>query len=571
MAATRFRRESHFSIASLLDEAGLGGKASGNDMTTLGLRHSTGETANRRSIAAPICTQIVASGIITGATLLAGAVPASADWPSAHGNSANTGFAMVDTAPAYWPSAQQPLGFMAPGANPVVGPDGTLYVGNLQGQLRAFHADGTPYWTRQINSLHGGIFAAPAVGADGSIYVVSTIHYRDHRGGVTNDRNDSFLHKFLPGGAWVFATPFPEEFSDSLATANRGATTAPPNIWRWNGTEAIVVPVAYKRSVNPADPRLTDLRLVAFSTAGTVLASQLVTRAEYPATTSVCGDLLCKIIQMFDECINFDGGWPFGCGFFASPYVPLAVAGFPLPGVAIRPDPQGGAPLVMVTDGRRDKVAYAFSPQAGFSQVARSQHFRRQFTTPPMVRPNGETLTGTRDGYLTVTAPNFAQYVIATDLGTLTAAPTRLANGGLVVVSREGIMTVIRGYLLSGSIPTERRIHRVGCRVLQSRVRRQHQRARDLRRQNHGVGGQHAMGVWRTFSAGDRPYGARVRHCVEHLVCVCAAVAPRLGRAHPQLRAVAADLNAATEQEARREATPGARRRRAFRRPCARS
>ena len=416
-------------------------------MTTFGLRHLVGETANRRSIAAPICTQIVASGIITGATLLAGAVPASADWPTAHGNSANTGFAMVDTAPAYWPWAQQPLGFMAPGANPVVGPDGTVYVGNLQGQLRAFHADGTPYWTRQINSLHGGIFAAPAVGADGSIYVVSTIHYRDHRGGVTNDRNDSFLHKFLPGGAWVFATPFPEEFSDSLATANRGATTAPPNIWRLNGTEAIVVPVAYKRYVNPTDPRLTDLRLVAFSTAGTVLASQLVTRAEYPATTYVCGDLLCEIIQMFDECINFDGGWPFACDFFASPYVPLAGAGFPLPGVAIRPDPQGGAPLVMVTDGRRDKVAYAFSPQTGFSQVARSQHFRRQFTTPPMVRPNGETLTGTRDGYLTGTAPNFAQYVIATDLGTLTAAPTRLADGGLVVVSREGIMTVIRGYL----------------------------------------------------------------------------------------------------------------------------
>jgi hypothetical protein len=90
-----------------------------------------------------------------------------AAWESAHSDSANTGFVMVATAPAQHPPQTQPLGSIAPGANPVVGPNGDVYIGNLEGELRAFHADGTPYWTRKLNSLHGGIFAAPVVGADG--------------------------------------------------------------------------------------------------------------------------------------------------------------------------------------------------------------------------------------------------------------------------------------------------------------------------------------------------------------------------------------------------------------------
>src|SRR5262249_1045496 len=138
-----------------------------------------------------------------------------AAWQSARGDSGNTGFESVDTAPAQLPSRTQPLGSIAPGANPVVGPSGDVYIGNLEGELRAFHGDGRPYWTRKINIGHGGFFAAPVVGSDGSIYAVSTIHVNDHRGGVTNHRNDSFLHKFSPGGGWDFVTAFPEQFSAS--------------------------------------------------------------------------------------------------------------------------------------------------------------------------------------------------------------------------------------------------------------------------------------------------------------------------------------------------------------------
>jgi hypothetical protein len=159
------------------------------------------------------------TAILGGLMLAVGSIAAPAftslchaAWQSAHGDSANTGFEGVDTAPAQQATQTQPLGSIAPGTNPVVGPNGDVYIGNLEGELRAFHADGTPYWTRKLNSLHGGIFAAPVVGADGSIYVVSGVHYTDHRDGVRNERNDSFLHKFSPGGAWNFVRPFPGTF-----------------------------------------------------------------------------------------------------------------------------------------------------------------------------------------------------------------------------------------------------------------------------------------------------------------------------------------------------------------------
>ena len=363
-------------------------------------------------------------------------------WQHAHGSSANTGFTKFDTAPAASHRPFSYLGAIAPGANPVVGPNGDVYIGNLQGELRAFHADGTPYWTRKINSLQGGFFAAPVVGTDGSIYAVSSIHYRDHRNGETRVVYDSYLHKFSPAGAWEFWKPFPS--SNIYPFVSTGATTAPPNIWRWNGTEAIIVPVVHKGLGGQ------NLRLIAFSTAGAVLGDKVVTYTSDEITASLdpvwlaeCFALnwwnaegVCMVIFFATDARAFRGG-----GY----YVPLPGAGFPGPGVAIRPDPPGGAPLVMVTDGRQDKIAYAFSPQSGFSQVARSTHTVRTFTTPPVVQGNGNTVTGTLDGYLTFTARNFDQLPAVGGLGTLTAAPTRLADGRLVVISREGRMSVLSG------------------------------------------------------------------------------------------------------------------------------
>ena len=386
-----------------------------------------------------------------------------AAWQSARGDSANTGFERVDTAPAHQATRTQALGSIAPGANPVVGPNGDVYIGNLEGELRAFHGDGRPYWTRKINDGHGGFFAAPVVGTDGSIYAVSSIRVTDHRGGVTNHRSDSFLHKFSPGGGWDFVRPFPEQFTAVPTIVNSGATTAPPNIWRWNGTEAIIVPVLYK------SPVAQDLRLIAFSTAGTVLADGLVTQGSSPATTGGS--------EFLGRCVDFGGGianvpWALYCTLIEevaefldsftdpgrpSPPGPFDAVGLPLPGVAIHPGLSVRPPSIMVTDGKRDKIVYDFSPETGFTEIHRSQHLLRQFTTPPVVLPGafGITLTGTQDGYLTRTSysPRLHEYVQLSAigaLGPLTAAPTRLKDGQLVVIAVSGKMTVLNGVSVVG-------------------------------------------------------------------------------------------------------------------------
>src|SRR5215468_8592008 len=69
--------------------------------------------------------------------MLARAGSSHAAWPTAHGSPANTGFARVDTLPAAVPSGLVNVGQVAPGANPVTGPDGTVYIGNLAGELIA--------------------------------------------------------------------------------------------------------------------------------------------------------------------------------------------------------------------------------------------------------------------------------------------------------------------------------------------------------------------------------------------------------------------------------------------------
>jgi hypothetical protein len=193
---------------------------------------------NMQSFVATTRTRVAATALAAAGTLLSLALSAHAAWEHAHGDSANTGLARVDTARAVTPQRSVALGEIALGANPVIAPDGTVYIGNLEGELMAFHPDGTLYWKRQLNNLHGSIFAAPVVGADGSVYVVSckkTI-YNDHRDGADTHRVvlEAYLHKFNASGAWLFTTPFPVQFGTNPTTI------APPNIWRWNGTEAIM-------------------------------------------------------------------------------------------------------------------------------------------------------------------------------------------------------------------------------------------------------------------------------------------------------------------------------------------
>jgi hypothetical protein len=198
-------------------------------------------------------------------------------------------------------------------------------------------------------------------------------------------------------------------------------------------------------------PVAKDLRLIAFSTSGVVLGDKPVTIGSSPVVTGGSG-----APDWLVYCYAFTWYFPGFClpaaaasagsGFTQDgDFLPLYGAGIPLPGVAIRPD--SWRPALRHGDRRQARsVAYAFSPQTGFSEVHRSHQIRHRFATPPVVLPNGDTLVGALDGFLIRMNANFNGGGGLLGLGTLTAAPTRLSDGGLVVVSREGRMTVQRGH-----------------------------------------------------------------------------------------------------------------------------
>ena len=360
-----------------------------------------------------------------------------AAWTGAHGDSDNRGFAQVNTKPATFPIRAISVGQIASGANPVTAPNGTVYIGNLAGELIAMHADGSPLWKRQLAPNHGGINASPVVGGDGSVYVVSHHEFTDHRNGQALFHSDVFLHRFTAAGVQLGSVSFP---SFGYSTP-RGA--APPNIWRNNGVEAIIVPAMY------SGLSISTLRVMAYSTSLALLDSKEVSIVVSEVTGNSDPGLC---LLLFPTCIGFT---PNGLT------IPMFDAGTPFNGVAIRPNPTGGAPQVVVA-GLHDTVVYSFSPQTGLVEFARgTEKPSRWIQTPPVVLNHGLTAVGVNDfgaqppyfngAYLRLLQGSAFPPVIftPTDSGTfapmLTAAPTVLADGRVAVIRRDGRLIILNG------------------------------------------------------------------------------------------------------------------------------
>jgi hypothetical protein len=139
---------------------------------------------------------------------------------------------------------------------------------------------------------------------------------------------------------------------------------------------------------------------------------------------------------------------PFHCRDF-SVCLPDDV-GAPQPGIAIWQNPAGGAPSVVVSDGKLDTVGYTFDPARGFAESFRVHDTRRTTAAGPMVLPDGHSVVGTTDhfgtdqdrkqGRVTFAGPNT---VALSDINEnpdffpgIDASPSQLADGRLVVVGR---------------------------------------------------------------------------------------------------------------------------------------
>jgi hypothetical protein len=371
--------------------------------------HRKGTAVNIRSVLGFIVLFVIAGA-------------SHAAWPSAHGNSDNTGFVDVDTAPAAIPTGFANVGRVADGANPVIGANGTVYIGNKHGELIALHPDGTLSWKRSVS--HGGIYASPVLGANGFIYVVSVDIVSDSYG----THSYTYLHQFDTGGAYFSWVSLPVQNASLPAWANGGATTAPPNIWHFNGVEAIMVPVWYREFSN------WELRLFAFSTNLGILAVQ-------PVTLWLSGDITAAPNPGWCDPLPIPGCVDFHTRDAPPPF---ADANWPMPGVAIRQYAQG-SPRIWVADGKRSTVAYKFDPVTGFSESYRSSNQYDRLSSPPMALDERVgAVVGTANGYLKFETNSVANVVIP-GFGPITAAPSRLHDGRLIVIDRSGRMSALNG------------------------------------------------------------------------------------------------------------------------------
>lgn len=354
---------------------------------------------------------------------LGGSAIAQLSWSRAHSNGPNDGSLPVTTAPAGRGSVSIPeIGTFATGVTPVVASDGTFYIGNREGRVFAFRADGTPAWSRDTGNT-GSITASPVIMANGDVIVVTGRTVRDHRAGAppSGIRHESFLHRFNSGGGWYGPVAFPER--DRIT----GRTQAPFNIWRDGAAEVLMIPVVYRVLST------TEIWILAFSNAGQFLGDAMVSRIQDEVTGS--GPLL-------------PWGVEFQHGFLPDPN--------PFPAIAIFRSPQGGTPAIVVSDKYHDLVGYTFALENNGQRGRFTERFRvreaKERLSVPMVMPDGHTRIGTNYGRLLFAGPNMSvvpPVTVALKRGSIYGSPTRTVDGRLVVIAWEGsgmsTMAVMQG------------------------------------------------------------------------------------------------------------------------------
>ena len=383
--------------------------------------------------------RIASAAFGTGMLALLAHWPSAAwSWETAHGPPDNTGFVDVVTKPAdYATKTVGDIGTFAPGAGPVVAPDGTVYLANEQGKLMSFKPDGTPGWSRTI-AAGQRIVASPAIGSDGSVYVIGVSVSRDHRGGKSVDRVDSYLHVFNSTGGYFGSTPFPDHNGG-------GGTTASPNIWRFNGTELIIVPAVYRGSN-------IHVHLLAFSTAGAVVLDQLATTIEPRVVAYTDASAACYVPVVAPFCALMDAaGFPASDG--TEPGRKIKVP--PFPGVGVFTNPLGGTPFILLSDRYQDLIGFTLSGGA-FLEAFRLHDEHRYMRSAPAILPDKhaiigvedfdqDTMLGTGTGGVGFSGPNLNKLGPVGGLPPIFATPTRLADGRTVVIGAGGQMVVLNG------------------------------------------------------------------------------------------------------------------------------
>jgi outer membrane protein assembly factor BamB len=211
-------------------------------------------------------------------------------WSQIHSDKGNTGFnavhsALVGPQAKMWSAPVGSLSF----SSPAVGPDGTVYIGNLSGQAVAINPNGTERWRRPLGS---SIVATPAVHVEtGEVLVVV-------QNLVTPTAYASFLYRLSPAGETL-----------AVSTEQNLFTTSAPKIWR----DYVFLHTGVRFPFGN-ETRVAIGNVYVFDR----VSLQLVAKAAPTCGHPICGDsvifdvitaFLSCLVQAFipDQCHSFEG------------------------------------------------------------------------------------------------------------------------------------------------------------------------------------------------------------------------------------------------------------------------
>ncbi|MGJ0511282.1 PQQ-binding-like beta-propeller repeat protein [Methylocystis sp.] len=171
-------------------------------------------------------------------------------WNQFGGNPAGSGFRAVQTSERMQIDWQSPLPASPGTSSPVIGPDGTIYVGTLNGRLLAIDPEGGNLkWNVEIAEYHYMV-QTPAVADDGTVYCLctSTALAHDHRTPRVKGM-PSFVISVGSNGVIRWRVPI-ETLPDLFGTVNCSLFGAPRILSGPQGSARVIFALRYELVVS---------------------------------------------------------------------------------------------------------------------------------------------------------------------------------------------------------------------------------------------------------------------------------------------------------------------------------
>lgn len=307
-----------------------------------------------------------------------------AHWRQFQANASNQGFIPISTGPIAalkWKTEVGPVSF----GSPVIGNDGTIYIGNLFGELVAVAPNGTIRWKRALDQRGSSIPGSPAVDANGNIYVVTTFQakVRDHRSGETvySRVAESKLHSVRPDGSLRWTFQFPKS---GIPNVTGGYTLSSPKI-SGQQNPLIFIPCIFSRITS-------RIEILVIDQAGNLVHRKQVADYPPPPLTSD-GD----IFDIFDSIWDFLNGVEFeprGLPSlneqFGRPEPTLAVADF---------GSMGREPIVTIDDNYKKIASFRWNNQQ-LTPLWEKVSTQVRSNATPAVLLSSQVASGRNDGTL---------------------------------------------------------------------------------------------------------------------------------------------------------------------------